>query len=66
LPAPSSASPEHALAIARRIQTGSIDVNGGADNFAAPFGGHKQSGNGAPELGTFGIDEYMEIKAIQR
>jgi aldehyde dehydrogenase (NAD+) len=58
--------PDHALAVARRIQAGSIDINGGAFNFAAPFGGYKQSGNGARELGTFGIEEYLQIKAIQQ
>jgi acyl-CoA reductase-like NAD-dependent aldehyde dehydrogenase len=54
------------MAIERRIQTGSIYLSGGAYNFAAPFGGCKQSGNGARELGTFGIDEYLQIKSIQR
>jgi aldehyde dehydrogenase (NAD+) len=56
---------EHALAIARRIRTGQIDINNPAFNFNAPFGGYKQSGNGARELGTYGLDEYTEIKSIQ-
>ena len=56
---------EHALAIAKRIRTGQIDINNPAFNFNAPFGGYKQSGNGARELGTYGLDEYTEIKSIQ-
>jgi len=58
--------PEHALAVASRLQAGQVDINSPAFNFNAPFGGYKQSGNGARELGTFGIDEYMQIKSIQR
>jgi aldehyde dehydrogenase (NAD+) len=56
---------EHALAVAARMQTGTVDVNAPAFNFNAPVGGYKQSGNGARELGTFGIDEYLQIKSIQ-
>jgi aldehyde dehydrogenase (NAD+) len=41
---------DHAMAVARRLRTGQVDVNGGAFNIAAPFGGYKQSGNGR-ELG---------------
>jgi len=37
---------EHALAIAKRMRTGQVDVNGGQFNPFAPFGGYKQSGNG--------------------
>ncbi|GAA2682844.1 aldehyde dehydrogenase family protein [Actinoplanes palleronii] len=56
---------EHALAVARRIRTGAVDVNGGAFNPLAPFGGYKQSGVGR-ELGTFGLEEFQQVKAIQR
>ena len=56
---------ERALAVARRIRTGSVSVNGGATNPLAPIGGYKQSGNGR-ELGTYGLDEFREMKAIHR
>ena len=59
-----SASEERALAVARRIRTGTINVNGG--NFYgadAPFGGYKQSGLGR-EMGQEGFEEYLETKTI--
>ncbi|BCY14914.1 aldehyde dehydrogenase family protein [Actinoplanes sp. L3-i22] len=56
---------EHALAVARRIRTGAVDVNGGSFNPFAPFGGYKQSGVGR-ELGQFGLEEFQQVKAIQR
>lgn len=49
-------------AIAKRMRTGWVSVNGGFD-FHAPFGGYKRSGNGR-EWGEFGFHEYLEIKAI--
>ncbi|GAA0507545.1 aldehyde dehydrogenase [Paractinoplanes deccanensis] len=58
-------SDERALAVARRIRTGAIDVNGGAFNPFAPFGGYKQSGVGR-ELGEYGLAEFQQVKAIQR
>lgn len=51
-----------ANAVAKRMRTGAIWVNGGFD-FHAPFGGYKRSGNGR-EWGEFGFDEYLEIKSI--
>ena len=57
--------PEHALAIARRMRTGQVDVNGAPFNPFAPFGGYKQSGNGR-EYGRQGLEEFLETKAIQR
>jgi aldehyde dehydrogenase (NAD+) len=59
-----SASEARALAVARRIRTGTINVNGG--NFYgadAPFGGCKQSGIGR-EMGREGFEEYLETKTI--
>jgi aldehyde dehydrogenase (NAD+) len=51
-----------AIAIARRMRTGAIWVNGGFD-FHAPFGGYKHSGNGR-EWGEHGFAEYLEVKSI--
>ncbi|HLU56876.1 MAG TPA: aldehyde dehydrogenase family protein [Pseudonocardia sp.] len=59
-----SADQERALAFARRVRTGSIDVNGGRYNPLAPFGGYKRSGIGR-EMGTAGLEEFLEMKAIQ-
>jgi aldehyde dehydrogenase (NAD+) len=59
-----SADQDRALAFARRVRTGSIDVNGGRYNPLAPFGGYKRSGVGR-EMGAAGLEEFLEIKAIQ-
>jgi aldehyde dehydrogenase (NAD+) len=59
-----SADAERALAVARRLRTGSVDINGGAYNPLAPFGGYKKSGVGR-ELGRFGLEDYQEIKSLQ-
>ena len=56
---------EHALAVAKRLRTGQVDINGAPFNAQAPFGGYKQSGNGR-ENGIFGLEEFLEVKAIQR
>jgi aldehyde dehydrogenase (NAD+) len=58
-------TPDRALAVARRMRTGAVDVNGGAFNPIAPFGGYKQSGIGR-ELGAYGLAEFQQVKAIQR
>jgi aldehyde dehydrogenase (NAD+) len=58
-------SDERAMAVARRMRTGAVDVNGGAFNPVAPFGGYKQSGIGR-ELGSYGLAEFQQVKAIQR
>ncbi|MEU2289188.1 aldehyde dehydrogenase family protein [Streptomyces sp. NPDC013178] len=55
--------PEQALALARRLRVGQVDVNGAPHDFQAPFGGYKQSGNGR-EMGRAGIEEFLETKAI--
>jgi aldehyde dehydrogenase (NAD+) len=59
-----SADQDRAVAVARRLRTGMVDVNGGRFNPLAPFGGYKQSGNGR-ELGVFGLEEFLEIKTLQ-
>ncbi|MGC9665133.1 aldehyde dehydrogenase family protein [Planosporangium sp. 12N6] len=60
-----SGDPDRAMAVARRLRTGAVDINGGAFNPLAPFGGYKQSGIGR-ELGAHGLMEFLETKAIQR
>ena len=59
-----SGDPERARAVARRIRTGTIAVNGGVWFAAdAPFGGYKQSGIGR-EMGVAGFEEYLETKLL--
>ncbi|WP_305045600.1 aldehyde dehydrogenase family protein [Geoalkalibacter sp.] len=59
-----SADAERARRVARRIEAGQVDVNGGRFNPLAPFGGFKQSGIGR-EFGRFGLEEFFEIKSLQ-
>ena len=59
-----SGDQERAVALARRLRTGMVDVNGGRFNPLAPFGGYKQSGNGR-ELGEYGLEEFLEVKSLQ-
>src|SRR4051812_42898149 len=59
-----SADPERAQRVARRLRTGQVEINGATFNPLAPFGGYKQSGN-SRELGKFGLEEFLEVKAIQ-
>ncbi|MER5574355.1 aldehyde dehydrogenase family protein [Streptomyces massasporeus] len=53
-----------AVAFARRMETGQVDINGGRFNPLAPFGGYKQSGVGR-ELGVHGLAEYLQTKSLQ-
>jgi aldehyde dehydrogenase (NAD+) len=57
-------STERALKMARRIRTGTMNVNG-ANFFApdSPFGGYKQSGIGR-EMGVAGLEEYLQLKTV--
>jgi aldehyde dehydrogenase (NAD+) len=59
-----SADKDKAIAIAKRMRTGQVEVNGGAFNPNAPFGGYKQSGIGR-ELGEYGFEEFLQIKSLQ-
>jgi len=59
-----SKDPDRAVNFAKKMRTGQVSVNGGSFNVSAPFGGYKLSGNGR-ELGTHGLDEFLEIKSIQ-
>ena len=58
-----SGGSDRANAMARRIRSGNVHVNGAGPDFNAPFGGYKQSGNGR-EWGPLGFEEYLETKAI--
>ncbi|MFD3918191.1 aldehyde dehydrogenase family protein [Streptomyces sp. NPDC058595] len=55
---------DEAVAFARRMDTGQVDINGGRFNPQAPFGGYKQSGVGR-ELGPHGLAEYLQTKSLQ-
>ena len=59
----SSADPDHALDVARRIRSGNVHINNAPTGINDPFGGFKQSGNGR-EWGIFGFEEFLEIKAV--
>ena len=52
-----------ATKIARRLRAGMVTVNMAPADPKAPFGGYRQSGNGR-EWGRFGIEEYLEVKAV--
>ncbi len=54
---------QHAVKVAARLRTGNVHINGAGPDFAAPFGGYKQSGNGR-EWGAEGFEEFLETKAV--
>ncbi|MGI9364782.1 MAG: aldehyde dehydrogenase family protein [Rhizobiaceae bacterium] len=54
---------EKANRVARKLRSGMVDMNGQARSSGAPFGGYKQSGNGR-EGGEWGMEEFLEVKAI--
>ena len=58
-----SASHERAERVARRIRAGGVAINGAEADGWSPFGGYKQSGLGR-EMGSFGLAEYLEVKAL--
>lgn len=58
-----SADEAHALAVARRIRTGTVTVNGASVGFDGPFGGFKASGIGR-EYGSVGLGSYTEYKTV--
>jgi acyl-CoA reductase-like NAD-dependent aldehyde dehydrogenase len=60
-----SASTERALAVARRLRTGTVTLNGSPMSFDGPFGGYKASGIGR-EYGMVGLTGYIEHKTVTR
>jgi|SRR5712692_8606253 len=58
-----SGDQEHAVRVARQLRAWQVEINGGAFNVAAPFGGFGQSGYGR-ELGVHGLEEFLEVKAL--
>jgi acyl-CoA reductase-like NAD-dependent aldehyde dehydrogenase len=59
-----SGDEERAIGVARRLRTGQVEINGGAFNPIAPFGGYGQSGHGR-ENGRFGLEEMLQVKSLQ-
>jgi aldehyde dehydrogenase (NAD+) len=59
-----SGDEQRARTLARRLRTGQVEINGGAFNPMAPFGGFKQSGHGR-EAGRYGVEEYLVAKSLQ-
>jgi aldehyde dehydrogenase (NAD+) len=57
------ATQEEAMAVARRLRTGMVHLNGAPTDIQAPFGGYKHSGNGR-EWGSHGIEDFLEVKAV--
>jgi aldehyde dehydrogenase (NAD+) len=59
----SGSDPERVRKVVERLRAGNVHVNNAGLDFAAPFGGYKQSGNGR-EWGEFGFEEFLEVKAV--
>jgi aldehyde dehydrogenase (NAD+) len=59
----SAGTVERARKVGRQIRAGNVNLQGVPNDRTAPFGGYKQSGNGR-EWGKFGLEEYLEVKAI--
>jgi aldehyde dehydrogenase (NAD+) len=54
---------ERARRISRKMRSGTVSINGASQDYMAPFGGYKQSGNGR-EYGEYGLRDFLEIKVI--
>jgi aldehyde dehydrogenase (NAD+) len=59
----STGDDERAKRVAGQLRAGMVSLNSASQNYTAPFGGYKQSGNGR-EWGEFGFDDFLEIKGI--
>ncbi|MDX6355658.1 MAG: aldehyde dehydrogenase, partial [Streptomyces sp.] len=60
-----TSDPERGLAVARRVQTGTVGINRFRTDLAAPFGGFKDSGVGR-ELGPEGLSNYLQYQSLYR
>lgn len=58
-----SGDPAKGRAVGQRMRAGRVFLNGAPSNPMAPMGGYKRSGNGR-EMGPFGLEEYLEVKAM--
>lgn len=58
-----SSNRERGVSVGRQLQAGRVFLNGATSNTEAPMGGYKRSGNGR-EMGVFGLEEYLETKAM--
>lgn len=54
---------QEALFLVPQLRAGGVHINGAPFHFSFPFGGYKESGLGR-EGGTFGFEEYLEIKSV--
>tara|TARA_B110000090_G_scaffold21545_1_gene21341 strand:- start:82 stop:1500 length:1419 start_codon:yes stop_codon:yes gene_type:complete len=61
----STGDDERAKRVAGKLRAGMVSLNSASQNYTAPFGGYKQSGNGR-EWGEFGFDDFLELKSISR
>lgn len=54
---------DRARRVAKRLRSGMVEMNGKSRSAGSPFGGYRQSGNGR-EGGTWGLEEFLEVKAV--
>ena len=59
----SAGSVESATRVGKKIRAGNVNLNGAPNERTAPFGGFKTSGNGR-EWGKWGLEEFLEVKAV--
>ena len=58
-----TADGDRRMRLAHSLQSGMVEMNGQSRGAGSPFGGIKMSGD-AREGGVFGIEEYLEVKAV--